>query len=209
MEPRKNTLTVCKGEYFEISMLSNAGSTGYNWCISDLEGAVLFWGDEDQVTPPAMPGSPHKKIYKFVAQETGEAKVVFQLIRPWEPDQVIVQNEYTIQIEKSHTQDELKQFVNEDNFPKTPILKYGFIPTASAVTAMYGYPPRVAYGFMCTAKENSPVMPYGVYNTEANKGMVQVHENDERCILKYGFPVSNGNDCLVKYGFMADTSKVK
>lgn len=228
MEPRKNTLTVCKGEYFEISLMSNSGSTGYDWCISELSGPVLFIGEYTQEIGPTRPGSPHKKIFNFIASDMGSAKVEMKLLRPWAPNESMVVNDYTINIEESHTEDELKKFISEDNFPKTPILKYGFIPTSSLELPKVYYgvmpgnyfgsqnkAPWPLYGMYCTYDE--AMMPYGVYNPMANKDkdlrVVGVSENDSRCMVKYGSPdpnnINSTENCNLKYGFMIDISNAK
>jgi len=209
MEPRKNMRTVCKGEFFDISMMSNGGSTGYIWCIAELTGPLLYVGDyiEDIGNPkiPPMPGAPNKKIYNFIAQETGEAKVTFKLLRPWLPDEVIVVSEYTIKIEASHSEDDLKRFVSENKFPKTPILKYGFIPTSShdIPRTFYGYfpgdRPLPLYGIY--TESNTPCMPYGVYGGKGECCTVKYGSPDPTCDcnVKYGSPDPTC-DCNVKYG---------
>lgn len=230
MEAKHNTMTVCKGEFFEISLMSNAGSTGFDWCLAEMSGPVLFADVYNQEVGPkgqAMAGKPHKKVFAFIAQETGEAKLVFKLLRGWAPDEVISAQIYTVKVEASHTQDELKEFVNANKFPKTPILKYGFIPTDThqLPRTFYGYlPPNVQansaqpvyplYGMRC-ADTATPLMPYGVYgaNGQQDLRVVEVPENDSRCILKYGSPdpynVSNQENCRLKYGFVLDMNQVK
>lgn len=220
MDPRKNVLSVCKGEYFEISMMSNEASTGYCWCISEINDPVLFIGSYDQEVGErgAMVGAPHKKVYNFIAGATGTAKVVFKLLRPWLPDEIIATHEYLIEIDDSHTQDELEKFVSEDKFPKTPVLKYGFIPVKAhnlpkvplvkygyfnnpnieCANMMYGVP----YSNSCA---QTPQMPYGVYSTYNRPTLAYgIYSGDGNCcdtVTQHLVAVAETDErCLLKYG---------
>lgn len=198
MDAKKNVLSVCTDEYFEISLMTNQASTGYGWCISELSEPVLFIGSYDQEIgdSSSMCGAPYKKVFNFVAGEKGTAKIVFKLVRPWLPNEVITTHEYKIEIDESHTQDELEKFVNEDKFPKTAVLKYGFIPVKShnlpkVPLVKYGYftnPTDECANMMYGVPSNNlcaqtPQMPYGVYSTQ------------NKPTLAYGIYSGDGKTC--------------
>lgn len=101
MEYNRFLVKVDKGEYFEIGLDTNEGSTGYVWCVSALDGPILLLGYEEQ-EPVADEGygTPHKKVYQFIPDGVGQGKVVFKLVRPWLPKEVQARYEYIIQIEE-------------------------------------------------------------------------------------------------------------
>lgn len=206
---------------FDISLYSEAGSTGYLWCLSGLKTGVLLLGETHSQVPPVMPGSRTRQTFTFVATKEMSGKISFALIRPWNPDVAADTRTFTFQanVTKSSTlADDLSRtagggsFVKNDSFRShhPPMALYAapqpisdYCGTAdsstSCVMPAYGYPPvsRTANG------ARHIVVAYG-FPSNPTGAHAFVESTGSNCMVKYGFPhgVSTDPDgCTLKYGF--------
>ena len=88
-------ITVRSGELFVIELPANP-STGYQWSVVQVPDALELV--EEHVTPaitgttaagvPAAVGSGGLHTFNFMAHETGETELQFELKRVWESDAI-------------------------------------------------------------------------------------------------------------------------
>lgn len=83
------------GQCFNVALISQAGSTGYTWSLTEMSDGLVFIDKSSNQIPPVHPGSPTSEVFTFGATIPSEVppaiKILkFQLLRPWlptEPDQ--------------------------------------------------------------------------------------------------------------------------
>ena len=70
------------GGHFAVELEEPAGA-GYRWAPAALPSGLLFEGD--QLTPgESGQGGSRRRVFRFVASDTGRFQVDFELKRPWE-----------------------------------------------------------------------------------------------------------------------------
>jgi len=79
-----DSITVATDREFTISLKSIA-TAGYLWKIESLPNAIQLLSTENEKLPgDTKPGDATSQIFHFRAQKTGEHKITFVLVRPWE-----------------------------------------------------------------------------------------------------------------------------
>lgn len=174
------------GATFDITLISQMGSTGYGWYLADLpEGLVLVGIKTDHVVPPPAIGSI-RHIFTFTSAKVGKFELEFQLLRIWIPMEPAKKVTYHVVVSE-----DAPTYANRLGSEK-------FIPHASHLAHQGPLPP---YGFPAEEWKDKIIPLYGFpidYNT------VSVIEDADRCILMYGVPygvAKNKEDCTLKYGF--------
>jgi inhibitor of cysteine peptidase len=79
------SISVSVGETFNIMVTSNR-STGYSWSVGEIsDGAqVVIFGSEYTAPEAGMPGKAGYETWRFKALGSGNIKLVWNYIRPWE-----------------------------------------------------------------------------------------------------------------------------
>ncbi|NOQ23704.1 MAG: hypothetical protein GQ565_13790 [Candidatus Aegiribacteria sp.] len=84
------------GQPVQIKLQSMAGSTGYSWYLTELDGGLTL---SSAVVVPTAPGiAPINHVFDFLACATGSYKVVFELKAPWRPGDVADTEVFEVQI---------------------------------------------------------------------------------------------------------------
>jgi len=79
------TFTLAIGQCLDVRLLSNAGSTGYQWYLAPGLSDMLSLTARTETTPGnAMPGTPVTLDYILCAAKPGQAAVTFANYRVWE-----------------------------------------------------------------------------------------------------------------------------
>lgn len=166
-----------KGEVFDISLESQAASTGYSWALSSMPNCLNLL-DVGHISSTSMiDGGKTRQVFKFAAVEEAEAYLEFSLCRPWEPLKIVEKKIYIVTItgQSQDMESALKSTMGAGRFISGDALK----PTVTS--------------------EQRPVIPYGV--------PLSVVEDKDNCYLMYGVPTGvakNISDCILKYGIPAN-----
>ncbi|OPL10662.1 MAG: hypothetical protein AVO34_10325 [Firmicutes bacterium ML8_F2] len=100
VEDAVGEIEIGKGETFTIELEENP-STGFSWHWTvNPEGAVVL--DADEFAPAEneeLVGAPGSHQFVFRAEEAGEAEVLFQYYRDWEPENITETYTFNVAIE--------------------------------------------------------------------------------------------------------------
>jgi len=83
-----------------VIRLAEPPTTGYRWQVENAAGLVLT-GDDFTVSSSA-PGTGGERRFRFVVQQSGTARIVLSLRRPWETGPTpAARFEVTVEVGKS------------------------------------------------------------------------------------------------------------
>ncbi len=123
------------GQQIQITLQSMAGSTGYSWFLSKLDGGLSL-SSAYSVPVPANPGviGPVNQIFEFLAVKDGKFEVVFDLIAPWRPEEPADTETYDVSITepKKTAAEEIESAMKEQSFISASAVNVGS-PTTSTV----------------------------------------------------------------------------
>jgi predicted secreted protein len=83
-----DTLTVKKGDSFDIPLAVNLGS-GYSWVLRDSAFENLLRADTQFIRTNVrdVDNGPEEQVFRFVALKKGETRLRFLLQRPWKKEE--------------------------------------------------------------------------------------------------------------------------
>ncbi len=170
-EPKKITAFV--GQPVQITLQSMAGSTGYSWYLTTLDGGLAL---SCTTTAPTGPGiAPVNQTFDLLAIKDGTYKVVFELMAPWRPGESGDTAVYEIEISQTlkSAADEISRAMDGRAFTNAQAVNVGDAANASAVLKYavpmsYGNagtaPPQVIYAApMVQAASLNAMTPQVVY----------------------------------------------
>jgi hypothetical protein len=170
-EPKKITAFV--GQPVQITLQSMAGSTGYSWYLTTLDGGLAL---SCTTTAPTGPGiAPVNQTFDLLAIKDGTYKVVFELMAPWRPGESGDTAVYEIEISQTlkSAADEISKAMDGRAFTNAQAVNVGDAANASAVLKYavpmsYGNagtaPPQVIYAApMVQAASLNAMTPQVVY----------------------------------------------
>jgi len=178
MEEKKEIQAVV-GQPVQITLQSMAGSTGYAWYLSHLEGGLVLSGTSVCPTEPGV--SPLNHVFEFLAVKAGSFSVKFELLAPWRPADPGDSETYQVTIsepKRSAAEDIESAMQGKDFVPASAVnvgaqtgLKYG-IPISTSSVVMYAAPIAsavVKYGvpMSCAA----PVVEYAAPTAQSGAAM--------------------------------------
>jgi hypothetical protein len=149
METKKITASV--GQPVQIKLQSMAGSTGYSWYLTELDGGLVL---SSAIVVPTAPGiAPVNHVFDFLAEKAGSFKVVFELKAAWRPGEKADTEVFEVEIsEKKKTpQEDIEAAMAGREFVKasatsvgaqvenSQILKYA-APMSAATSIVYAAP---------------------------------------------------------------------
>ena len=93
------SITLKVGESVRISLGENPG-TGFRWALQPSDDKVLGLSASDFIqTFETGAGGGGQRVWKFVAQKSGEVRLVVNRLRAWEGDKSTVERfEVTIRV---------------------------------------------------------------------------------------------------------------
>jgi predicted secreted protein len=86
---------------FNISLDSNAGSTGFEWW-TNFDTAYLRLTNSTSVrgnAPSGMVGQPGKRIFTFTSIKSGNTEVIMLLLRPWVNGTIVERKIFPVSIQ--------------------------------------------------------------------------------------------------------------
>jgi len=88
-EDAGGVIKIGKDQTFTVALEENP-STGFSWHWTvNPEGAVVLDGDEfTSAEDEELVGAPGRHQFVFRAEDEGEAEIVFQYYRDWEPENI-------------------------------------------------------------------------------------------------------------------------
>lgn len=164
MEIEKKSLSVEVGQTFSVSLESMPGSTGYDWALSGLTGEVVLVSIDVQ---QHMSGTCGHVVhtYTFLAKKIGDAKVGFELLRPWIPGEPGREVVYGVKVVAgAAATDEVKAALKEQNL---------HCVVGSSTAAVQACAPVQALGGVHILKYG--ILPFSgmKYGVLPNQGVVQ------------------------------------
>jgi hypothetical protein len=90
------TIAVVVGQPVQINLQSMAGSTGYGWYLTRLDGGLAL--SSTAVIPTAQGIAPVSHQFSFIATKAGSYNVVFDLLAPWRPTEIADSETYVVTI---------------------------------------------------------------------------------------------------------------
>jgi inhibitor of cysteine peptidase len=83
--------TLVIGEFLIVTLVSNPGSTGFSWNLSDISDSdVIQYVSDEYIAPeqtdPPMVGVPGEEVWTFEALAAGTATILMTYRQPWMPD---------------------------------------------------------------------------------------------------------------------------
>jgi predicted secreted protein len=99
--PCQEEINVSRDEEFNISLDSNAASTGFEWWANydpsylRLIDSVFVYG----AAPSGLVGQPGKRIFTLNAIKPGDTEVILLLLRPWENGTIAERKIFPVKIE--------------------------------------------------------------------------------------------------------------
>ena len=125
------------GQPVQIVLQSMAGSTGYSWYLSELEGGLVLSGTSTYATGTGI--SPVNQVFDFLAVKAGTFKVGFQLLAPWRPAEPGDTESYEVKIDapKESAADDIEAAMNGRAFIPASAVNVGAqVATPAAATVM-------------------------------------------------------------------------
>jgi hypothetical protein len=90
------TINAIVGQPVQINLQSMAGSTGYGWYLTKLEGGLAL--SSVSIVPTAPGIAPVSHQFSFIAITAGTFTISFSLLAPWRPDEEADNETYTVTI---------------------------------------------------------------------------------------------------------------
>ncbi len=93
--------TLGKGKIMSIELPSNP-TTGFDWDYKFEEGEATLYLDKEEYVPASnedLVGAGGTKVYRFVGENEGKAKLIFTYKRPWEGGEVAYDVIYEIEVD--------------------------------------------------------------------------------------------------------------
>jgi Chagasin family peptidase inhibitor I42 len=92
----KKTITAVIGQPVQVNLQSMAGSTGYGWYLTHLDGGLAL---SSVAIVPTAPGiAPVSHQFSFIAITAGTYTLSFSLLAPWRPNEEADNETYTVTI---------------------------------------------------------------------------------------------------------------
>jgi predicted secreted protein len=121
---------------FTIRLDSQVGSTGYSWALACMPDSVNLLDISFETSQSNIVGCSQTQVFTFVALTAGEYKICFNLLRTWEPENIVDQKRFTVTIDKNNdTANELQQTAGCKKFAS-----FGDACGSSGITVMYMSP---------------------------------------------------------------------
>ena len=120
------------GQPVQIILQSMAGSTGYAWYLSELEGGLVLSGTSTYATGAGV--SPINHAFDFLAVKAGKFKLAFELLAPWRTSEPGDTESYDVTIEapKQSAADDIESAMQGRAFIPASAVNVGTRTSASA-----------------------------------------------------------------------------
>jgi len=150
------SINVTVDSIFTVKLQCQAGSTGYSWALAHMPDSVNLVDVSFETTHSYIAGCTETQVFTFAAIAEDQAYLQFNLIRPWEPENVVDSKTFDLAIEaKNDTANELQKTAGCKLFAS-----FGDACASNGVAAMYmGLAPQQC-GSVNALYMGLPVMKY-------------------------------------------------
>lgn len=116
-ESASNNISVSVDCIFTVRLECQTGSTGYSWALAHMPDSVNLLDISFEASSSHILGCKETQVYTFVALTKDDNYIEFNLLRPWDPQNIADTRKYALVIEEQdQTANDLQQTAGCNKF---------------------------------------------------------------------------------------------